>query len=679
MNYKRFKELLYRNTKSPNPSIPQFLNSLIPQSLRVFLVILVLGVVVGAGGGAYLALMHDMPQIQSLERFNPSAVTRIYASDKTLLAEFFVEKRVPISLDAIPKYLKNAIIATEDTHFYEHAGVDIKGVARALVKDIMARRFVEGASTITQQLAKTLFLTSKKTILRKIKEVLLAIQIERRYTKDEILALYLNQIYLGSGAYGVEAAANIYFGKSAQDLNLPECALVAGLPKSPSRYSPLVNRDLALKRRTIVLGRMRQTGVISEKEYQEAKEAPLVLAEVKQEEWRAPYFVKYVKAFLEDTLGQESLYKRGLAVYTTLDSAKQSLAEKVFKDGLEQLEKRINQGYAEGTKYPQGALVCLDAHQGSILAMVGGRDFDESRFNRATQALRQPGSAFKPIVYAYAIEQGFVQNDTIWDGPIEFKSGGEENWAPVNFSGDYKGEMTLRWALAVSENIPAVKLLNKLGAESVAQFAHNMGITSVFQPNLTLALGASEVALLELTAAYAVFPNQGIWVKPCAVVEVFDSDGRLLWRMKPQRRTVMRKESAYIITDMLQGVVQNGTGQKAKRIGRPLGGKTGTTNTYRDALFVGFSPTLVTGVWTGCDNHESIGDHETGGRAALPIWVDFMEGALTGELYHDFSVPENIIKVSIDKESGLLASQDCPFAEKAAFIKGTEPKEYCRH
>ncbi len=679
MNYKRFKELLCWNTKSPNPSIPKFLNSLIPKSLRVVLVILVLGAVAGAGGGAYLALMHDMPQIRSLEKFNPSAVTRIYASDKTLLAEFFVEKRVPVSLDAMPKYLKAAIISTEDTHFYEHAGVDIKGVARALVKDIMARRFVEGASTITQQLAKTLFLTSKKTILRKIKEALLAIQIERRYTKDEILALYLNQIYLGSGAYGVEAAANIYFGKSAQDLNLPECALIAGLPKSPSRYSPLINQDMALKRRTVVLGRMKKTGVISDKEYQQVKESPLLLAEVEKGEWRAPYFVKYVKAFLENTLGQESLYRRGLAVYTTLDSAKQSLAEKVLESGLERLEKRINRGDVEGAKYPQGALICLDAHQGSILAMVGGRDFDESRFNRVTQALRQPGSAFKPIVYAYAIEQGFAQNDTIWDGPIEFKSGGEENWAPINFSGDYKGEMTLRWALAVSENIPAVKLLNKLGAESVAQFAHNMGITSVLQPNLTLALGASEATLLELTAAYAVFPNQGIWVKPCAVVEVFDSDGRLLWRMKPQRRTVMRKESAYIVTDMLQGVVQNGTGQKAKRIGRPLGGKTGTTNIYKDALFIGFSPTLVTGIWTGCDNHESIGDHETGGRAALPIWVDFMEGALTGELYHDFSVPENIIRVSIDKESGLLSSQDCPFAEKAAFIKGTEPKEYCRH
>ena len=644
------------------------------------LTILVFGAMLGAGGGAYVALMHDMPQIRSLEKFNPSRVTRIYASDKTVLAEFFVEKRVPVSLDIIPNYLKSAIISTEDSHFYEHTGVDIKGIMRALFKDIMARRFIEGASTITQQLAKTLFLTPRKSILRKIKEALLAIQIERRYTKDEILELYLNQIYLGSGAYGVEAAANIYFGKSVQNLTLPECALIAGLPKSPSRYSPFVNRDLALKRRAVVLDRMKWTDVISEKEAEQAKDAPLILAEAKKEVWRAPYFVAYIKTFLEDVLGQEALYRKGLTVYTTLDPVKQSLAEKVLKTDLEHLDRETNRGGIEGKKYPQGALVCLDAHQGSILAMIGGRDFDKSSFNRATQALRQPGSAFKPIVYAYAIEQGFNQNDTIWDGPIMFEGGGgEENWEPINFSNDYKGEMSLRWALAVSENIPAVKLLNKLGVESVVQFAHNMGITSVLRPNLTLALGASEVTLLELTAAYAVFPNQGIWIKPCGVIEVFDNDGRSLWRMRTQRRTVIRRETAYIMTDMMQGVIQNGTGKKAKKIGRPLGGKTGTTDTCRDALFVGFSPSLVTGVWVGCDNHESLGDHATGGRIALPIWIDFMGGAMTGEPYQDFAVPQNIIRVSIDRESGLLASKNCPFAEEAAFIKGTEPTMYCRH
>ena len=645
-----------------------------------FFLVLMFGALVGVGAGAFLALMRDMPQVRSLEEFNPSAVTRIYAQDKTLLAEFFVEKRVPVSLDAIPKELKDAVIATEDTHFYKHAGVDIKGIIRALIKDIMARRFVEGASTITQQLAKTLFLTSRKTILRKAKEALLAVQIERCYTKDEILELYLNQIYLGSGAYGVEAAANVYFAKPVQDLTLPECALIAGLPKSPSRYSPLVNKDLALKRRSVVLKRMRQTGRISDTEYQQARDAPLLLAEAKKRRRKAPYFVEYVRAFLEDVLGRKALYEKGLTVYTTLDSAKQYAAEKALKAGLEALEKRQNTEDGKEEKHPEGALICLNAHQGSILAMVGGRDFAESPFNRATQALRQPGSAFKPVVYSYAIERGFAQNDTIWDGPVVFKGGGrEENWTPANFSGEYKGEMTLRWALAVSENIPAVKLLNKLGVESVIRFARNMGITSPLRSNLTLALGTSEVTLLELTSAYSVFPNQGVRVKPCAVIEVLDSNGRVLWKMKPARRTVMSKETAYIVTDMLRGVVQNGTGRKARGIRRPLGGKTGTTNAYRDALFVGFSPSLTSGVWIGYDNHDSLGDLETGGRAALPIWVDFMEEVLTGVPYQDFAAPQNTVMAPIDRESGELASEDCLFAEDAAFIKGTEPKGRGRH
>jgi len=639
-----------------------------------FLLFLSCGVFSGIMAGVFIALTHDLPQIRSLETFIPSSVTRIYSSNKVLLTELYLEKRDPVPLKAIPFYLKKALIATEDRKFYQHSGVDLKGVLRAIISNIRAGEYVEGASTITQQLAKTLFLTPRKTLLRKIKEAFLAFQLERRYTKDEILELYLNQVYFGSGAYGVESAAVIFFGKRAKDLELAECALIAALLKAPSRYSPLVDSDLAIKRRNIVLKQMKDTSIISETTFKKAKKEQLYLGKQNNNPVKAPYFVDYVKKVLEETLGSSRLYKGGLTVYTTLDFKLQKAAELAVANGLLALENRMKQQKIKD-QAPECALVSVDVQSGGILAMIGGKDFFKTPFNRATNARRQPGSAFKPIVYAYAIEHGFPQNKIILDAPVSFKVPNRQNdWKPKNFSGDYKGEMTIRMALTFSENIPAVRLIEMLGPSSVARFGHTLGIESTLFPYLSLALGTSEVKLINLTAAYAVFPNKGELIKPYGVMEVVDQSGRLVWRVKPQKKVVMSRAGAAIMTDMLKGVIQEGTGRKARIINRPIAGKTGTTNEFKDALFVGFSPSIATGVWVGQDVFITIGKRETGARAALPIWIEFMTKALDRKPFQYFDIPDDLVKVRMDPLTGFLASDDSPRAVSALFKKGTEPR-----
>ena len=641
-----------------------------------FLLFLSCGVFSGIMAGAFIALTHDLPQIRSLETFIPSSVTRIYSSNKVLLTELYLEKRDPVPLKAIPFYLKKALIATEDRKFYQHSGVDLKGVLRAIISNIRAGEYVEGASTITQQLAKTLFLTPRKTLLRKIKEAFLAFQLERRYTKDEILELYLNQVYFGSGAYGVESAAVIFFGKRAKDLELAECALIAALPKAPSRYSPLVDSDLAIKRRNIVLKQMKDTSIISETAFKKAKKEQLYLGKQNNNPVKAPYFVDYVKKVLEETLGSSRLYKGGLTVYTTLDFKLQKAAELAVANGLLALENRMKQQKIKD-QAPECALVSVDVQSGGILAMIGGKDFFKTPFNRATNARRQPGSAFKPIVYAYAIEHGFPQNKIILDAPVSFKVPNRQNdWKPKNFSGDYKGEMTIRMALTFSENIPAVRLIEMLGPSSVARFGHTLGIESTLFPYLSLALGTSEVKLINLTAAYAVFPNKGELIKPYGVMEVVDQSGRLVWRVKPQKKVVMSRAGAAIMTDMLKGVIQEGTGRKARVINRPIAGKTGTTNEFKDALFVGFSPSIATGVWVGQDVFITIGKRETGARAALPIWIEFMTKALDRKPFQYFDIPDDLVTVRMDPLTGFLASDDSPRAVSALFKKGTEPRRF---
>jgi len=650
------------------------MKSLLNKKTATVFIVLLAGISAGVLVGAFFALTHDLPQIRNLETFRPQAVTRVYAADKQLLAELYLEKRDPVPLQKMPRYLTTALIATEDRKFYQHSGVDIKGIARAIIKDILAGGFVEGASTISQQLAKTLFLTPRKTIVRKIKEAILAFQLERRYTKDEILELYLNQVYFGSGAYGVQSAAEIFFGKPVQDLTLAECALVAGMPKSPSRYSPLVNIDLARERRNMVLKQMLTMEIITVDEYNQALNAEIQLEDRGRSLKRAPYFVEYVQKSLEELLGASKLYKGGLSIYTTLDLDILEAAQTAVDEGLLTLQTRMNQNGIQPTD-PQAALVCLDIKSGAILAMVGGKNFYENPFNRATAAKRQPGSAFKPIVYAYAIEQGFTQNTMILDAPVVFRGMDRDNdWRPENFSKKYLGEITLRKALAISQNIPAVRLIERLGPQSVIQFAHRLGIESNLEPNLSLALGTSEVSLLNLTAAYAVFPRGGEWIEPFAILEVTDHRERIIWSARPLKRLVMSREGAAIITNMLEGVVREGTARQARTLPGPIAGKTGTTDNYNDALFIGFSPAVATGVWVGRDSGATLGDKETGARAALPIWIQLMRSVMAAGVNQNFDLPDDVVKVLMNPETGLIERTESTESVSAVFKVGTEPK-----
>ena len=631
------------------------------------------GLLSGATAGAFLALTHDLPQIRELENYAPSAVTRVYSADQVLLAELFLEKRTPVPISQVPAHLKAALIVTEDRQFYSHSGIDLRGILRAIVKDIMAGQFVEGASTITQQLAKTLFLTPEKTIIRKIKEAILAIQLERRYTKDELLALYLNQIYFGSGAYGVESASRLFFGIPAARMDLAQCALIAGLPQAPSRYSPLVNPDRAKKRRDLVLAIMRNQGIISEEQHRQAIGAPVLSGSRTSDRQPAPYFLQHIRPMLEAAVGHTLLYKGGLTVHTTLSHRLQQAAEAAVRKGLADLQKRM---YArEDDTRPQGALVALDVRTGGILAMVGGADFSESAFNRAVNARRQPGSAFKPIVYALAIARGFTQASLVLDAPVVFKgSEAEEEWRPENYTKHYEGEMTLRYALAHSKNIPAVRLAERLGPSALVQFAHKMGIESPLSSNLAVALGATNTTLLELTSAAAVFPQGGNHITPFGVTEVLGRDGDLIWRARPAIRPVLTAAQAAIMVDMLQGVVQEGTGRRARQLNLPVGGKTGTTNDFKDALFVGFSPTIAAGVWVGTDDFVSLGDKETGARAALPAWIDFMAATRTGSEPVYFDIPDGMQKVFMDPLTGRKMDGQPGKAVRALFIEGTGPQ-----
>jgi penicillin-binding protein 1A len=644
------------------------------QSRLLLMITLIAGAMVGVAGGSFFALTYDMPQIRSLENFRPSAVTRIHSADDKLLAELFVERRMPIGFDQIPKPLIEALLATEDRNFYRHGGVDLKGILRAVFRDILAGEFVEGASTITQQLAKTLFLDPQKTILRKLKEALLSVQLERRYTKNEILALYLNQVYFGSGAYGVSAAAQTFFGKPLDRLTLAECALIAAMPKSPSKFSPLVNLDLARRRRDIVLRQMRETGKISAQAFETAMGEHIAIDKRHEPRLNAPYFIDYIKEILEEQIGPQRIYKGGLTVWTTLSLELQQAAETAVKKGLQEIETRFNKQEAD-TAPVQCGFIALDIPSGGILAMVGSREYKESPYNRAVSAIRQPGSAFKPIVFAAALAQGFTQSSRLLDAPVVFK--GAQNgtdWRPENYSKTYSGEVSLRKSLAQSKNIPAVRLMEMLGPASVVSFAHALGIDTALKPNLSLALGTSEVRLIDLTAAYAIFPNQGCRIPPFGVLEITDHQGNSVWRAAPDKRIVMPATDAAVMTDILRAVILEGTAGDARRLSRPLGGKTGTTDQYKDAWFIGFSPTIAAGVWIGRDENTPIGEKATGAGTALPIWMDFMEKALTTRPYQTFDLPGDVVKAHINPATGVGVAPDDKEGVVAVFKKGTEPR-----
>ncbi|MBW2061627.1 MAG: PBP1A family penicillin-binding protein [Deltaproteobacteria bacterium] len=652
------------------------------RALWILILLILAGLLIGFSVGIILSVTRDLPQIQALEEFQPSAATRVYSADGQLLAQFFIHRRLPVSGDSIPHDLKKAVISVEDRRFYRHAGLDVIRNFGALIKDIQARGLVQGASTITQQLARNLFLTPEKTITRKLKEIFLALQIERRYTKDEILELYLNQIPFGTGAYGVEAAAEIYFGKKASDLTLPECALLAGLPRSPARYSPFNHPQKALARRRVVLRVMLRDGHLNREQFETAVKAPLKLVPRAAAQNIAPYFSEHIRRLLVEKFGQNMVYRGGLEVQTSLNYHIQEIAEKTLVRGLRDLNRRLARSRsahaagASGDEAVQGALVVLEPGTGRIIAMVGGKNFSESPFNRAVQAFRQPGSAIKPIIYAAAVESGLTQADRLWDAPITFNLPGRKDpWKPQNYSRRFEGEISLRRALEISENIPAIKLLQKVGIGNVIRTARSMGLTSPLGRNLALALGTSEVTLIELVSAYNCLAGGGVWIEPWGIAQVRDRSGLVIFEAQPQRRAALSPETAYIMTDMLKGVITHGTGRKARVLKRPLAGKTGTTDRYRDALFVGYSPQMTVGVWVGYDSGRVLGCGETGARAALPVWVEFMEQALAGKPTHDFKRPVNIVMVLMDRITGARVSPDAPGMVEAAFKTGTEPKD----
>jgi len=598
---------------------------------RLYLLLALLAVLLGGVAGFVAVHMTDLPEITALEEYKPSATTRVFDDEGGLIAEFYMENRTPVTLDRVPKHVVHAFLSVEDPRFYHHSGIDLIGVSRAMLKNIAAGHVVQGGSTITQQLTKMLFLEPEKTFTRKLKEALLALQIERHYSKDEILAMYLNQVYLGSGAYGVEAAAHIYFGKTVDQLTLGEGAMLAGLPQAPSKYSPFLNPTRAKERRLHSLKRMVEEGYISRDEMEAADNEPIVTRPTRFISSKAPYFVEYIRQYLEEKYGPETLYRGGLNIYTTLNLKMQENAEAAVQKGVAEVMKRHpRKGYEI-----QGALLAIEPHTGYIKSMVGGTDFSKSQFNRATQAHRQPGSAFKPIVYAAALEKGYKPDDIVMDAPVSYPGAVPgKPWRPMNYDKKFEGPITLRHALARSVNVVAVRLLSDVGIPKVIGCANRLGIKSDMPPYLPLALGASDATLMEMTGAFAAFDNFGAYTEPSSIIKITDREGRVLEDNRPQSKEAVSAATAVTLTDMLTSVVQHGTGWKARELKRPVAGKTGTTSDYHDAWFIGYVPSLALGVWVGYDDHKPIGSKETGAEAALPIWLDFMKGYVK-----DFDVP----------------------------------------
>ncbi len=724
----------------------------------------------------------DLPSLDLLQNYQPSLVTTVYSDDRQPIGQFFIERRILTLLADIPKRLTQAVIATEDARFFEHAGLDYVGILRAAWTNIRhGGRKIEGASTITQQLARLLFLSSERSYERKIRELILAYKMEVMSGKEKILETYLNQIYFGQGAYGVASATQSYFGKDLTTLTLAESAFLAGLPKSPSRFSPFTAYEQAKKRQEHVLSRMEVAGFIT------AAERETAVAEVLNfrrpgSEHLAPYFVEYIRQLLVAKYGEAMVYKGGLQVHTTLNLAMQKVAESAFLAGLRELDKRegwrgprrnvdlgtiqpsepvskdqpltpgdLGEGIVlkvakdhyvvrvgsvtgnlafddmawakrvlkgpdpavdfvvnpnlkqllkpgdvievgvknvakgemqfalEQTPVVEGGLIAIDPALGAILAMVGGYDFSRSEYNRAVQAHRQPGSAFKPLIYATAMSQGLSPATQILDAPVVYEQEEDDKiWKPENYGRKFHGMVSLRDALAHSHNLATVRLLDKVGVKNVIELSRTVGLTSPLPTDLSLALGSSSVGLMELTSVYGVFLNKGNRVEPFAIKLVKDNTDMVLEVAEPESHEVIAAETAYLITNMMEDVVQKGTGQAARVLNRPIAGKTGTTNDYVNAWFIGGTPNLVAGVYVGFDDRRSLGEKETGAHAALPIWITFMREALNQLPVVPFEIPDGVTFVKVDSSTGLLESEQEGEGQKGTvelFAKGSEPTQ----
>ncbi len=749
-------------------------------------------IIAASGGILWYLWSSNLPYIGSLREYNPSIITEIYSDDGRVIGRFSNEKRIVISLDQVPKHLIDAFVAAEDARFFEHEGVDIQGIFRAFFKNLKAGKTAQGGSTITQQVARDLLLkNAEKTYKRKVREAILSMQIEKNFSKQKILFLYINQPYMGHGAYGVEAAAQTYFNKNARDLNLAESALLAGLPQAPSRYSPLVSFEKAKARQRYVLQRMREEGYITSDQETEAAETEIIITEKKEDPFdQAPSFTEHIRRYLDKKYGSDLLYGGGLKVYTTVNLDIQRSAQNAINRGLLELDKR--EGYrgplqilssddkeaflkesretflknplavdsvvkamvthvddengeaiialgeesgilpisemkwarkpnpeepyystevdspgqvlapgdvvlcrlkgritAENSPYQwelsleqepevEGALLAMDIKTGRVKAMVGGRDYARSQFNRAVQSRRQPGSAFKPIIYTAALDKGFTPASIIIDAPYisSLDPKDEELWRPRNYKETFFGPTLFRTALIMSRNVITVKILKEIGISHVISYARRMGIESDLSPDLSLALGSSGLSLLEITTAYSVFGNNGMLVNPIFINKIEDRTGQIIEENQPVIQEAISPETAYVMTDLLEAVIAEGTGWRAKALKRPAAGKTGTTNDLRDAWFIGYTPDLLTGVWVGYDHQKPMGKGETGSRAASPIWVEFMTDVLKDKVVEDFIAPEDVVFAKIDAAKGLLASPHSKETVFQAFKKGTEPKEY---
>ena len=761
------------------------------RALKVLGVVILLGIaaVLGAGFGAYRAVKQNLPSVSELETFESNIITSVYSDEGQAVKDFAIERRVEVPSDKIPDVLKKAIIATEDPRFYRHRGVDLLGVLRAFKENIRTGRLLrrpQGGSTITQQLARLLFLYPQQTIGRKLKEMYLSLQIEKQYSKEKILEMYCNQFYLNHGVYGVETASNFYFGKSVTDLTLEEAALIAGIFRGPSLYSPYSNVDTTLRRRNHVLNRMVEEGYLSNAQGEEAKARPLAVLP-----WRrgssdfAAYFFEEVRKYIEKKYGSEVLYRGGLKVYTTLNPTLQRYAEEallarlremdkqkgwrkdkrnLLKEGKEKLEeewleswvtsyveenevtdavvlsvarkeavvkvkrytgklpnkdigwtrtdnleKLVQRGdviqvkvkkidpaakeiEASLDQHPviEGAFLAIDPRSGQIKAMVGGYSFQRSEWNRATQAQRQAGSAIKPILYTAALDNGFTPSTIISDEPVEFPDKWlGEAWSPKNYDRKYKGAVTVRMGLEESRNVVTARLLDYISPQTGVDYCRKFGLTSTIYPYLSLSLGTFEVSLLELVSAFTVFPNKGVRVRPYFISRIEDREGNVLEEARVEAEEVISPQTAYLVTSLMEGVIQRGTAAPfAGSLGIPLGGKTGTTSDFSDAWFIGFSPSLCAGVWVGNESRVSLGDRQSGAVAALPAYVAFMKRLIDDEtkkaeaegrepFFEDFEVPPNIAFLEVDRKTGLLATPNCLWPIREAFLAGTEPPRYC--
>ncbi|CAN5725654.1 PBP1A family penicillin-binding protein [soil metagenome] len=734
-----------------------------------FVVLFLIAAGLGVATGVMFAYSDDMPEISKLDDYAPSTITRIYGAQGEIIGEFAIQRREVIPYEAISPTLRQAILAAEDDEFEQHVGLSIPRIVVTLAKDIAERRKAGGASTLTQQLARKLFLTDEKTWERKIREAILAIKIEKRYTKREIFTLYANQMYFGHGVYGVEAASRLYFGTSAKDLELEEAAMIAGILQSNVRQSPYVNMEAAVRRRNYALGRMAEVGYITTERAEEAKKKPIVTrGEPSAHQSVAPYFVEEVRKELEQRYGAKQLYENGLSIQTGLDVRFQEAANRALDDGLRRIDRmrgwrkpgrnvikeghkvdafrhaRWDRAMRDGDVVPavvtavepgtiqaragtmtvtidrkgfawtrkttasqlvavgdliearftpapdgaktatgtieqppalEGAVLALDNRTGQIRAMIGGYSFERSKFNRATQAYRQVGSAFKPIVYTAAIDRGYTPASVIMDTPASFFAGANQPaYSPMNYDRKFHGAITLRRALEQSRNVPAVRMMEQLGPKQVIMFARRLGLESPIPPYLPVALGAAEATVMEMTSAYAVFPNQGVRMKPYAIEKVTDRAGNVLEENRPEPKDAIRADTAYVMTNLLRGVVLRGTGARANELNWPVGGKTGTTNDYTDAWFIGFDPDITVAVWLGMDQKKTIGNNMTGTTAALPIWIDIMK-AWIGDRKEapKFEPPGNIVFMTVDRGTGGVATEGTPGAISEAFIAGTQP------